>query len=198
MAEPTDSYPAEATKGGRGGGTGDGGGGETALREALDEHGADLAAALEGSDAVGDAVETAILLVASADEDEIEYVADSTANLVRAADGLSTEGVASLAEDVGESGDDLAEALAMVLELQREGHLEDLLELAKTLSTLEVDEDAAEGLNTVLGAVGDAEHEHEPVGLLGFLRGARSRDARAGLGYLLAVLRAQGRRLRGE
>lgn len=195
MAEPTDSYPAEATKGGREGSTG---AGEAALRDALDEHGADLAAALEGSDAVGDAVETAILLVASADEGEIEYAVDSTANLVRAVDGLSTEGAAALAEDVGESGDDLAEALAMVLELHREGHLEDLVGLAKTLSALEVDEDAAEGLNTVLGAVGDAEREHEPVGLLGFLRGARSPDARAGLGYLLALLRAQGRRLRGK
>jgi len=34
------------------------------------------------------------------------------------------------------------------------------------------------------------------VGVLGLLRGLRSRDARAGMGYLLALLKAQGRRLR--
>lgn len=195
MAEPTDDYPAAATKGGRERQTGNG---EAALREALDVHGEELAAAIERSDEVADLFETVLLTIATADEDEVDYVADATANLVRATDGLSTEGVAELAEDVGDSGEDLAAALELVLELQREGHLEDLVGLAKMLSALEVDEETVEGLNRVLAAVGEAEQENEPVGMLGMVRGLRSRDARAGLGYLLALLRAQGRRLRGE
>lgn len=195
MAEPTDSYPAEATKGGR---ERERGGGEAALREALDAHGEELAAAIERSDEVGDLLETAILMIATADEDEVEYVADAGASLLRAADGLATDETADLAEDVGERADDLAEALELVLELQRQGHLEDLVDLAKTMSALEVDADAVRGMNTALGALGEAERESEPVGFLGFLRGLRSADARAGLGYLLALLRAQGRRLRRE
>lgn len=195
MAEPTESYPEAATAGGEDDETG---AGEAALREALDDHGEALAAAIERSDEVSDALETAILMIATADEDEIEYLADSTANLIRAADGLATDDAADLADDIGAASDELAEALDLVLELQREGHLEDLVALAKTLSVLDIDPQTAEGLNTVLGAVGDAERKHEPVGLLGFLRGLRSRDARAGLGYLLALLRAQGRRLRRE
>jgi uncharacterized protein YjgD (DUF1641 family) len=195
MAEPTDDYPAAATRGGRERATGDG---EAALREALDVHGEELAAAIERSDEVADLFETAILTVATADEAEIENVTEGAANLIRAADGLSTAGAAALAEDVGDSGEDLAEALELLLELQREGHLDDLVDLAKTLSAIEVDDEAVEGLNTVLGAIGEAERENEPVGMLGMVRGLRSRDARAGLGYLLAVLRAQGRRVRGE
>lgn len=195
MAEPTDAYPESATKGGRERAAGEG---EAALRAALDAHGEELAAVIERSDEAGDLLETAILMIATADEDEAEYVADSAANLVRAADGLSTEGAVALAADVGDGGEDLAEALALVLELQREGHLEDLVDLAKTLSEIEVDADTVEGLNTVLGAVGEAERESEPVGLLGLVGGLRSRDARTGLGYLLALLRAQGRRLRRE
>jgi len=193
MAEPTDSYPDAATNAGRPRESGDG---EAALREALDVHGEDLAAALERNEEVQDLLETAILVAATADEDEIQHLTESTANLVNAAEGLSTEAAADLAGDIGERGDDLAEALAVVLELQREGHLDDLVELAKTLSALDLDPETVSGLNTVLGAVGEAEREHEPVGVLGMLRGLRSRDARAGLGYLLALLKAQGRRVR--
>ncbi len=195
MAEPTESYPDAATAGG---GDGESGAGEAALREALDDHGEALAAAIERSDEVSDALETAILMIATADADEIEYLADSTANLIRAADGLATDDAADLAEDIGAASDELAEALTLVIELQREGHLEDLVALATTLSALDIDAQTVDGLNTALGAIGDAEREHEPVSLFGFLRGLRSRDARAGLGYLLAVLKAQGRRLRGE
>jgi len=242
MAEPTDAYPEEATKGGNPRENGDG---AVALDETLDEHGGDLAAALDRTDEAADLVETAIIVLASADEDEIEALTESTGNLVEAADGLTTEGAARLATEVGENGDDLRdalqtvlalqrdghlddlatiaeafseslspdevdelatlleesgaetiEALDLVLELQREGQLEDLVALAGTLSALEIDADTAAGLNTVLASVGEARRESEPVGLIGFVRGLGSRDARAGLGYLLALLRAQGRRLR--
>jgi len=252
MADPTDAYPEEATKGGRPreNGAGDGGGGGEGgsmaeLEAALDEHGGDLAAALDRTDEAADLVETAIIVLASADEAEIEALTESTGNLVAAADGLTTEGAARLATDVGEHGDDLRDALQTVLALQRDGHLddlttiaaafseslspdeveelatmleesgtetiealdvvlalqregqlEDLVALAGTLSALEIDADTAAGLNTVLASVGEAQRESEPVGLIGFLRGLASRDARAGLGYLLALLRGQGRRLR--
>jgi uncharacterized protein YjgD (DUF1641 family) len=108
---------------------------------------------------------------------------------------LSAEEVAELSATLEENGTELVEALDLVLELQREDHLEDLIGLAKTLSSLDVDENAARGLNTFLASVGEAERESDPVGLLGMLGGIRSRDARAGLGYLLALLKAQGRRL---
>ncbi|WP_327053937.1 DUF1641 domain-containing protein [Halomicrococcus gelatinilyticus] len=257
MAEPTQSYPDEATNGATANASGDGAttngdrngatstDGEAALRDALDEHGDDLAAVIERSDDVGALLETAILVVASADDEEVEYVTQSTANLVAAVDGLSTDGAAALATDLGENADELAdaldtvvalqreghlddlvtiatsfseslspaeiaefatlleangsetvEALDVVLDLQREGHLEDLVDLATTLSTLDIDPETARGLNTVLGAVGEAERESEPVGIVGALGELRSRDARAGLGYLVALVKAQGRRLR--
>jgi len=242
MAEPTDAYPEEATKGGR---PSENGEGAAALDEILDAHGGDLAAALDRTDEAADLVETAVIVLASADEEEVEALTESTGNLVEAADGLTTEGAARLATDVGENGDDLrdalhtvlalqreghlddlatvarafseslspdeveelatlleengaetVEALDVVLDLQREGQLEDLVALAGTLSALEIDADTAAGLNTVLASVGEAQRESEPVGLIGFVRGLASRDARAGLGYLLALLRGQGRRLR--
>jgi uncharacterized protein YjgD (DUF1641 family) len=243
MAKPRDSYPETATNGARTESTD--GEGRAALEAALDRHGEQLAGVVEGTDELGDVLTTAILVAASADEAELERITDSTANLVEAVDGLSTEGAAALATDVGENADDLSATLETVLELQREGHLddlvtvatafseslspeevedlatmledsgtevvealdvvldlqregqlEDLVDLAKTLSVLEIDEDAARGLNNVLGAVGEAQRESEPVGLLGLLRQLGSRDARAGLGYLVAILRGQGRRLR--
>lgn len=248
MADPTDSYPDEATLGARSKGASDGSAdsdGEARLREVLDAHGEDLAAALDRTDEAADLVETTILVLASADDEEIDYLTDSVGNLVEAGDALSTAEATTLAASVGENGDDLAAtvdtvlelqregrlddlatiagafseslspeeveelatileengaetvaALDVVLDLHREGRLDDLVDLARVVSTLEVDADTAAGLNTVLGAVGAAQRESEPVGLLGFVSGLRSRDARAGLGYLLALLKAQGRRVR--
>ncbi|SFR65379.1 Uncharacterized conserved protein YjgD, DUF1641 family [Halogeometricum rufum] len=243
MAKPQDTYPETATNGARKERADPAG--EAAVREAVRENGDRLAAALDASDEVDDALTTAILMLATADEAELEHVTESSANLVEAADGLTTEGAAALANDVGENAEDLSESLETVLELQRqghledlvtiatafseslspeeveelatmleengtdiveafdvvlelqqEGHLEDLVALAKTLSTLDIDDDTAAGIDTVLGAVGEAQRTARPVGVLGLFSELRSRDARAGIGYLVALLKAQGRRMR--
>ncbi|MFB6297167.1 MAG: DUF1641 domain-containing protein [Salinirussus sp.] len=219
--------------------------GTEALERAIEAHGDDIASALDQLEDLDGLLTTAILVLASADEAEVEHVTESTANLVAAADGLTTDGAADLAADLGENADDLSEtldtvldlqrrghlddlvavaaafaeslsaeeveelaamleesgnelvdALDLVLDLQRDGHLEGLVDLARAFSTLEVEPETVEGLNTVLSAVGDAQDESEPVGLFGALGSLRSRDVRSGLGYLLAILRAQGRRLR--
>lgn len=251
MAKPRDSYPETATNAARkaaddGEGSSDGArDGEAALREALAAHGDELAAVVDSTDELQDVLRTAILVAAAADEEDVDHLTASTANLVRAADGLSTEEAAALATEVGENADDLSDALDTVLALQREGHLDDLVtiatafsgslsssevaelaemleendtdivealdllldlqredhladlvELARTLSSLEVDEETVDGLNSLLAAVGEAERESEPVGVLGLFRRLRTPDVRAGLGYLVAIVRAQGRRLR--
>lgn len=243
MAKPTDSYPKTATNGARKE-TPDLEG-EEAVRRAVREHGDELAAVLDRTDEASDAVATTILMLASIDEAELDYVTESTVNLVEAADGLTTESAAELADDVGknaselsaaletvvelqraghlddlvtiasafsdslspadveklaatmeENGTDVVEAFDIVLELQREGRLEDLVALAETLSTLDVDDDTAEGIDTVLSAVAEAQREARPIGLLGLVGELRTADARAGLGYLVALLKAQGRRVR--
>jgi uncharacterized protein YjgD (DUF1641 family) len=239
MAKPADGYPETATNGARK--NRDDGEGEAALRSALAAHGDDLAEAVERTDELEDALTTAILVASTADDAEVEHVTDATANLIAAADGISTDGTADLAAEVGENADDLGEALQTVLALQRsgtlddlvaladalsaeeaarlaamldedgaalvdaldrvlalqrEGALDDLLDLAETASALEMDAETVRGLNSLLGAVGDAGRESEPLGPLGALRQLWSRDARAGIGYLVAVLKAQGRRLR--
>lgn len=187
MAGTTDSGAADEP------GDAPGGVGEEAIRAALAEHGEDVAAAIERTDEVKEVVDLAILTIASADDGEVDHVTDSIANLVRAADGLSTEGSVALAEAVGESGGELTRALEMVVRLEREDKLDGLFELAEAVSGATVDEGAVAGLDRFAGAVSAAEEEAEPVGVLGFLRGVRSREGRAGLGYLLAILRALGR-----
>lgn len=193
MAEPSESYPETATHGVRkDAATGDG---EAALRAALAEHGDDLAAAIEASDELDDVLETAVLILASADEMEVEHVTDSSVHLLHAVDGLTTADAADLAGEVGANAGELSTVLETLLELEREGHLDELVALSKQLSALEVEPEAVAGANTLLAAVGDAERESEPVGLLGALRALRHPDARAGLGYLVATLKAVGRRL---
>lgn len=243
MAKPTNSYPETATNAERK--QSQNGDGEAAIQDALASHGEELAALVEGTDELDDALTTAILIAASADEEELAYLTSSASNLVEALDGLSTDGAAELATELGKDASDLSDALETVLSLQRAGHLDDiveiasgfaeslspqeveqlstmleedgseivealdmildlqrdgelaeLVELAKTLSALDIDQDTAAGLNNLLGAVGEAQRESEPVGLFGLLRQLGSPDARAGLGYIVAILKAQGRKLK--
>ncbi|WP_254274274.1 DUF1641 domain-containing protein [Haloarcula marina] len=243
MADPQRTVPEEATNRARKERPSTNG--ETALEDALAAHGEELAAAVEASDELDDALTTAILVAATADEEEIANLTQSAAHLVEAADGLTTEGAAALATQVGddadelsaavdavvelereghldrvvdigttlseslsdeqlaqlgtlleEDGTDLFEALDVVLSLQREGNLEPLIDNARALSALRLDAETVAGVDTVLGALGEAQHESEPMGLLGAVSALRSRDARAGLGYLVTLLKAQGRRVR--
>ena len=249
MAEPQESYPETATNRARKNGVDSdsesGSEGQSAVDDALAANGERLAAVLDHSDDFENALETAILVIATADEEELDALTDSASNIIAAADGLSTDGAAELATDLGENADalsesldtvvtlqrdghlddlvalataftgslstaesdrlsallaengpELVEALEAVLELQADGQLEDLLETAATLSALDVDEEAVRAMNDLLGAVGEARHTSEPVGLRGTVRALTGRDLRASLGYLLAVLRALGRRLR--
>lgn len=172
--------------------------GHAALHAAVDAHGEDLAAALEHTDDVAALLETVILTVAAAEDDEIERLTDSLASLVTAADALSTEETAALAAAVGDNADDVTAALDRLLELERDGHLEDLVALAAALSRLDLDDDAVPGASRLAAAIGTAERDARPVGLLGTLRALRTRDARWGLGYLVAALRAHGRSRREE
>lgn len=196
MAKPQRSYPNTATNGARKRATSERG--RAALEEALAEQGEDLATFVEMTDDFDDVLTTAILVLASADEDELAYVTDSVANLVETGENLSTEETTELAAAVGESADELADALDTVLELQREGHLEDLIELAKTLSALDVDVATVGSLNDLLDAVGEANREPTPDGVVGTLRRLVSRDVLAGVGYLVTVLGALGRRVRDQ
>jgi len=134
-------------------------------------------------------------MIASAEDEDVEYLADALSSLVRAADGAATEETVALAEYVGDNGADATEALDKLLELDGQGTLDDLLELAETLSELDLDSDSVDTLNGLLGALEEAEDEAEPTGVFGAVTAVRGRDAKAGLGYLVALLRSTGRRL---
>lgn len=170
--------------------------GEEALRAVLETYGGDYADAAEYTDELENVIETAILVVASADDQDVDEVTQSLVTLVEAADALSTEGTVALAEGVGENSEDIAETLESVLELQRDGRLDDLIEMAEMLSALEINETTVDGLNRLFRAIDEAEREAKPVGVFGFLRSLSGDNVRAGMGYLLAIVRAQGRRLR--
>lgn len=124
--------------------------GEKALRAVIEEYGDDYAAAAEYTDELEDILETAMLVLASADDEEVGYVTDSMVTLVEAADAVSTDGTVALAEGVGENAGELAELLEAVGRLQHQGHVDMFVRLAETLSA-SLDEEEAEELAVVLG-----------------------------------------------
>lgn len=206
MAEPDRDVPPGATNRESGpdgdwDGDWDGDGdGEAALRAAVAEYGDDYAAALEHTDALVEVLETAILVVASADDEDVEHVTDSLIAVTNAADAISTEQAVTLADEIGEHGDDLAAAVERLVELERSGDLADLIDLARLASDLELDEDAVGGTNRLLGAVGEVERRpatgRRSRSGLGLLRSLLNADVHAGLRYVVSVVEALGSRLR--
>lgn len=167
--------------------------GHAALHAAIEAHGEDLATAVEHTDTVADLLDTVILTIAAAEDDEVDRVTESLSSLVRAADALSTEETAALAAAIGENADDLTAALDRLLALERDGHLNALVDLAAAASHLDLDRDAIDGASRVAAGVAAAERDAESTGPLGALWSLRSRDGRAGLGYLVAAVRGIGR-----
>ncbi|MBX0297719.1 DUF1641 domain-containing protein [Halomicroarcula sp. F27] len=62
-------------------------------------------------------------------------------------------------------------------------------------STVAVDENAVEGMNGSVGAFSAAQRDAESMGFLSTVPALRTRDVRAGLGYLVTLLEALGRRV---
>lgn len=124
--------------------------GEEALRAVLEEYGGDYAAVAEYTDELEDILETAVLVLASADDEEVGSVTESMVTLVEAVDAVSTDGTVELAEGVGENAGDLADTLETVVRLQQQGHVDMFVDIAETLSE-SLDEEDAEELAVVLG-----------------------------------------------
>ena len=135
-----------------------------------------------------------------------------------AADGLAPEGTVRLAESVGANGDELADAMGTLVELQRSGALDELAEttgvlslftdamtdemvvsLAGTGSSLgelvdtAAEPDTRDGLVRMLSAVGTAERtEPAATTTLALLKSLRDDEVKQGLAYMIALARAIG------
>jgi uncharacterized protein YjgD (DUF1641 family) len=190
------------------------------LATAIEDNPEAVATFVERLDAVNELLEVLELGTDALDDDMAVSLAGTAATLGESADGLATEETVTLAESVGENGESLGQALETLAALQEQGTLDDLVELAEVVSLLtdaldddmavslagtgaslgELADSAAEegtrdGLATVLDAVGDAQSEEvSRVGTLGLVRATRDEEVQAGLGYLIVLARALGRR----
>ncbi len=190
------------------------------LTAAIEDNPQAVATFVERLDAVNELLEVLELGTDALDDDMAVSLAETAATLGESADGLATEETAALAESVGENGESLGEALESLATLQEQGTLDDLVELAAVVSLLRdaLDDDMAvslaktgaslgeiadstaeadtrDGLESVLGAVGDAQSaEVSRVGTLGLVRATRDEEVQTGLGYLVVLARALGRR----
>ncbi|WP_248906391.1 DUF1641 domain-containing protein [Halocatena marina] len=141
MAKPQKSYPETATNGAREPE------GDT-LHAVLADHDNDLASILS-TDEVNNLLTTVVLIAASADESDLDHITESTATLIEAADGLTTAETAELAENVGANAAELSTVLETVLQLEREGHLDDLVTITTAFTDALSPSEVAELADTV-------------------------------------------------
>ena len=170
-------------------------------------------------DAVNELLDVLALGESALDDEMVRELSSTGSTLAESVDGLATDETVSLAETVGENGDDLREAVETLLVLQRSGALDELVEIAEvgSLATAALDDemvtslagtgaalgevaqtaaddDTREGIETLLKSLSEAERDApERVGTVGLVRGLRDRDVQYGLGYLLTLAGAIGR-----
>ena len=188
------------------------------LTEAIEENPEAVAEFVARLDRVNELLDVLELGTSALDDEMVTRLTSNGSTLAESADAMATDETVRLAEAVARDGDELADAMATVAELQRNGTLDDLaalsdllalangalddeivMRLADTgtglgeLADTAADPDTARGLERMLDAVGDASTEEpEPVGALGLVKATRDPEVKRGLGYLVAIARALG------
>ncbi|RJX43915.1 hypothetical protein DM826_04325 [Halonotius aquaticus] len=191
---------------------------DEALEAAIAENPEAVADFVRRLDAVNELLDVVTLGEAAMTDEMVVELTGTAETLAASADGVATDETIRLAETVGENGDDLTDALETVLELQRDGTLDDLAELGNVaglanaaltdemvvslagtgsslgeLADTASDDDTREGLKSLLDSVGAAEQaDTSSVGAIGLARGFRDPEIKQGLGYLFAVAKALG------
>jgi uncharacterized protein YjgD (DUF1641 family) len=195
-----------------------------ALEAAIEENPEAVAEFVDRLDAVNELLDALALGGDALDDEMVTELADTGSTLAESADGLATDETVELASAVGTNADDLADALETIVALQRNGTLDNLVELAELaslatdamddemvtslagtgsdvgeLADTATDPDTRRGLERALGGIGSAERaDAEPVGMLGLARALRNPDVRAGLGYVVAIAEGLGQSTREE
>ena len=191
---------------------------DEALEAAIAENPEAVADFVRRLDAVNELLDVVTLGEAAMTDEMVVELTGTAETLAASADGVATDETVRLAETVGENGDDLTDALETVLELQRDGTLDDLAELGNVaglanaaltdemvvslagtgsslgeLADTASDDHTREGLKSLLDSVGAAEQaDTSSVGAIGLARGLRDPEIKQGLGYLFAVAKALG------
>ncbi|WP_144797255.1 DUF1641 domain-containing protein [Halorubrum depositum] len=190
------------------------------LEAAIEENPEAVAEFVERLDAVNELLDVLSLGENALDDEMVRELSATGATLAESADGIATDETVALAETVGENGGELREALETLVVLQRSGTLDELAEIAEvgSLATAALDDemvaslagtgaalgevaqtaaddDTSDGVETLLTSLGEAEREPpERVGPVGLVRELRDPDVQHGLGYLLALAGALGRK----
>ncbi|MDG5777571.1 DUF1641 domain-containing protein [Haloarculaceae archaeon H-GB2-1] len=192
------------------------------LESLVAENPEEVARFLERLGLVNDLLDTAELATSAMDDRMVQELTGTATNLGAAADGMATEDLAKLGESTGENAAELADAIEGMAKLQRSGTLDDLLALGDAvalgtaamddemvmkltatgsklgeLADTAADDDVARSLEAMLEALGEASDE-EPtaVGAFGLLGAMRDPEVKQGMGFLVAVARALGRKRR--
>lgn len=190
----------------------------TELVRAVEDNPEEVARLVQNAGQVNELLDASAVATAAMDDGMVQRLATDGSNLGAAADGAATPELARLGESVGENADELADGVETIVELQESGTLDDLAAFADTVSLLSAamddemvtsltstgsrlgeladtasDDDVAQGVESMLHAVGDATSEEpEPVGVVGLLKALRDPDVRAGMGVAIALLGALG------
>jgi uncharacterized protein YjgD (DUF1641 family) len=193
------------------------------LLAAVEDNPEEVARFLDNLGQVNELLDASALATAALDDEMVMRLAEDGSNLGAAADEAATPELANLGEAVGDNADALAEGVETVVALQESGTLDDLAAVADTVSLLQAalddemvmtltstgarlgeladtasDEDVAQGLDSMLTAVGDATSEQpEPVGLVGLAKALRDPEVRAGMGVAISLLKGLGRATHG-
>lgn len=188
------------------------------LVAAVEDNPEEVARFIQQLGAVNELLDATSVATAALDDEMVQRLARTGTNLGAAADGAATPELAGLGESVGENATELTAGMETIVELQQSGTLDDLAAMADVVSLLTAamddemvtsvaktgsrlgevadtaaDDDVAAGLESMLHALGDATSDDpKPVGMIGLAKALRDPEIKAGMGVLVALLRALG------
>ncbi|WP_276257693.1 DUF1641 domain-containing protein [Haloglomus litoreum] len=203
--EATDETPAGPT-------------GREQLESAIEENPEAVATFVRRLDAVNELLDVLALGEEAMTDEMVVELADTGSTLAESADGLATEETVRLAESIGANGDELADALETLVDLQRRGTLQELAEVAEVVSLASdaltdemvvslagtgaslgeladtaAEPDTRDGLARLLSAVGTAERtERASPSTLSLVKSLRDDDVKQGMAYVIALAKAIG------
>jgi uncharacterized protein YjgD (DUF1641 family) len=190
-----------------------------ALTEAIADDPHEVARFLDRLGLVNEFLDAADVAVSGLDDEMVTELAGTSTTLALTANGLATPETVRLGETVGENAADLSAAVETLVGLQRDGTLDDLAALGDLVSLgsaalddemvtslahtggrlgeladVAADDDTAQGLQTLLVAVGAANAaDAEQVGPVSLVRALRDPAVQTGMGYLVTLARELGR-----
>ncbi len=197
--------------------------GRKELEKAIEENPEEVAKFIERIGLINEFLDTTALAKSALDDEMVKELTKNSEFLMESIDGLSSPETTRLSEEIGQNAEELNKILKKIVYLEKNGSLDNLIEIAdtvsllteamddemvKSLSKLESslgelanttsDTDITKSLKIILESIGETNEIEKPpekIGMFGLLKALRDPKVQRGLGFLILITKLIGKNI---